>query len=268
MNAPLALSSPGEGLAVRHVSVTYRNGHTALLDASFEIPAGHTIAVVGPSARIGAGSVICAHAVIGPGVQVGEDCAIGPHCAVTHACLGDRVIVHAGCGIGQDGYGYVRTAERHTKIPQVGRVVIHSDVEIGSGTRIDRGGIRDTIIGEGKGGAAGFARGQARVDLEDEERGTRLRYKADVNVGGKLAQVGSRLIQATSRKLSEQFFGSFVEALSADAPGPQAQAVPSASVSPSSSPAPAACRAGRRIPPRRSASTAPRSWRARWATAA
>lgn len=104
-----------------------------------------------------------------------------------------------------------------------------------------------TIVGEGKGGAAGFARGQARVDLEDEERGTRLRYKADVNVGGKLAQVGSRLIQATARKLSEQFFGSFVEALSADAPRPQAQAVPaavpSASVSPpSSSPAPAAGR--------------------------
>lgn len=70
-----------------------------------------------------------------------------------------------------------------------------------------------TIVGEGKGGAAGFARGQARVDLEDEPGGTRLRYKADVNVGGKLAQVGSRLIQGTAKKLSEQFFGGFAAIL-------------------------------------------------------
>lgn len=140
--------------ALRPTSVFGETGVSpaAMVHPSAQLGSNVTIdpfAVVGPSARIGAGSVICAHAVIGPGVQVGEDCAIGPHCAVTHACLGDRVIVHAGCGIGQDGYGYVRTAERHTKIPQVGRVVIHSDVEIGSGTRIDRGGIRDTIIGEG-----------------------------------------------------------------------------------------------------------------------
>lgn len=70
-----------------------------------------------------------------------------------------------------------------------------------------------TISGEGKGGAAGFARGKARVDLEDENGGTRLRYSADVNIGGKLAQVGSRLIQSTTKKLSEEFFGSLSERL-------------------------------------------------------
>ena len=74
-----------------------------------------------------------------------------------------------------------------------------------------------TIVGEGKGGAAGFARGKARVDLQDEDGGTRLRYSADVNVGGKLAQVGSRLIQGTAKKLSEQFFGCLSETLGGSA---------------------------------------------------
>jgi len=106
-------------------------------------------AVIGPSARIGAGTLIGAHAVIGEGVWIGENCAIGAHCTITHARLGDRVVIHPGCHIGQDGFGYVSTAEGHIKIPQIGSVVIHDDVEIGSGTRIDRGGMRDTVIGEG-----------------------------------------------------------------------------------------------------------------------
>ncbi len=76
-----------------------------------------------------------------------------------------------------------------------------------------------TISGEGKGGAAGFARGKARVDLTDEAGGTRLRYNADVNVGGKLAQVGSRLIQGTAKKLSEEFFGRLSEQLGGGATG-------------------------------------------------
>jgi UDP-3-O-[3-hydroxymyristoyl] glucosamine N-acyltransferase len=84
-----------------------------------------------------------------PGVRIGSDCAIGANCTITHAHVGDRVIIHAGCDIGQDGFGYVLGAAGHVKIPQVGRVVIDNEVEIGSGTRIDRGGIRDTVIGEG-----------------------------------------------------------------------------------------------------------------------
>ena len=87
--------------------------------------------------------------MIGPGVRIGSDCAIGANCTITHAHVGDRVIIHAGCDIGQDGFGYVMDAAGHVKVPQVGRVVIGNDVEIGSGTRIDRGGIRDTVIGEG-----------------------------------------------------------------------------------------------------------------------
>jgi UDP-3-O-[3-hydroxymyristoyl] glucosamine N-acyltransferase len=106
-------------------------------------------AVIGPSANIGSGTLIGAHAVIGPGVRIGSGCAIGANCTVTHAHIGDRVIIHSGCDIGQDGFGYLLNAGGHIKVPQVGRVIIHDDVEIGSGTRIDRGGIRDTVIGEG-----------------------------------------------------------------------------------------------------------------------
>ena len=64
-------------------------------------------AVVGPNAEIGAGTVICAAAVIGPTVRIGRDCSIGANSTVTHATIGDRVIVHPGCSIGQDGFGYV-----------------------------------------------------------------------------------------------------------------------------------------------------------------
>jgi carbon monoxide dehydrogenase subunit G len=85
-----------------------------------------------------------------------------------------------------------------------------------------------TITGEGKGGAAGFARGKAKVGLTDEDGGTRLRYSADVNVGGKLAQVGSRLIQGTARKLSEQFFACLTEKLSPAQALAPARSVPSA----------------------------------------
>jgi UDP-3-O-[3-hydroxymyristoyl] glucosamine N-acyltransferase len=106
-------------------------------------------AVIGPFAKIGSGTLIGAHVVIGEHVRIGSDCAIGAHCTITHAHLGDRVVIHPGCNIGQDGFGYVSSDEGHVKIPQVGRVVIHGDVEIGSGTRIDRGGMRDTVIGEG-----------------------------------------------------------------------------------------------------------------------
>ncbi len=124
----------------------------AAVHPTAELSDGVTVdpfAVIGPSAKIGNGSLIGAHAVIGEGVQIGRDCAIGAHCTITHARLGDRVIIHPGCHVGQDGFGYISSAAGHVKIPQVGSVAIHDDVEIGSGTRIDRGGIRDTVIGEG-----------------------------------------------------------------------------------------------------------------------
>jgi len=106
-------------------------------------------AVVGAGAEIGAETIISANAVIGAQVKIGRECAIGPNSSITHAIVGDRVIIHPGCHIGQDGFGFVPTEQGHLKVPQIGRVVIHDDVEIGAGTNVDRGGIRDTVIGAG-----------------------------------------------------------------------------------------------------------------------
>jgi len=106
-------------------------------------------AVVGPRAEIGSGTVVGSNAVIGPDVRIGRECSIGAGAVISHALFGDRVIVHPGCKIGQDGFGFAMGGKGHLKIPQVGRVIIQDDVEIGAGTTIDRGAIRDTVIGEG-----------------------------------------------------------------------------------------------------------------------
>ena len=106
-------------------------------------------AVIGPRAEIGAGTVIGPNAVIGPMVKIGRDCSVGAGATLMHCLVGDRVIVHPGCHIGQDGFGYIVDKGAHSKVPQVGRVIIQDDVEIGAGTTIDRGAIRDTVIGEG-----------------------------------------------------------------------------------------------------------------------
>jgi len=119
---------------------------TARLENGVTIDPG---AVVGPNAEVGAGTVIAANAVIGPRVRIGRDCAIGAGVSLLHALIGDRIVIHPGCRIGQDGFGYVMAASGHLKVPQVGRVIIQDDVEIGAGTTIDRGAIRDTIVGEG-----------------------------------------------------------------------------------------------------------------------
>lgn len=106
-------------------------------------------AIVGVEAHIGRGTRILAGSVIGRRVRIGRDCSIGPRASVLHALVGDRVIVHPGVSIGQDGFGFAMGAEGHAKIPQIGRVVIQDDVEIGANTAIDRGALRDTVIGEG-----------------------------------------------------------------------------------------------------------------------
>jgi UDP-3-O-[3-hydroxymyristoyl] glucosamine N-acyltransferase len=105
--------------------------------------------VIGPGVEIGAGTVIGPNAVIGRQVRIGRDCAVGAGSSIIHSLIGDRVIIHPGCRIGQDGFGFVMGAAGHAKVPQIGRVIIQDDVEIGAGSTIDRGGIRDTVIGEG-----------------------------------------------------------------------------------------------------------------------
>ena len=106
-------------------------------------------AVVGARVEVGSGTVIGANAVIGAEVRIGRDCSIGAGTTITDTLIGDKVIVHPGCKIGQDGFGFVMGASGHVKIPQVGRVIIQDHVEIGAGTTVDRGAIRDTVIGEG-----------------------------------------------------------------------------------------------------------------------
>jgi UDP-3-O-[3-hydroxymyristoyl] glucosamine N-acyltransferase len=106
-------------------------------------------AVVGPRAEIGAGSVIGPHAVIGPEVRIGRNCSIGAGSSISCALIGDRVIIHPGARLGQDGFGFALSRKGHVKAPQIGRVIVQDDVEIGANTTIDRGATRDTIIGEG-----------------------------------------------------------------------------------------------------------------------
>ena len=125
---------------------------SALVHPSARLEASLTIdpaAVIGPRAEIGSGTVIAPGAVIGPEVRIGRNCVIGAGSTIVHALIGDRVIIHPGVRIGQDGFGFVPGTAGHGKVPQVGRVIVQDGVEIGANTTVDRGAIRDTLIGEG-----------------------------------------------------------------------------------------------------------------------
>lgn len=108
-------------------------------------------AVVERGARIGARSQIKGLAYVGRGVVVGEDCTIHPGAVLLdHVRLGDRVVIWSGAVVGRDGFGFVQDAEnRHTRIPQVGGVVIEDDVEVGPLTTVDRGALEDTVLRRG-----------------------------------------------------------------------------------------------------------------------
>jgi UDP-3-O-[3-hydroxymyristoyl] glucosamine N-acyltransferase len=133
-------------LASRGISPSAFVAPEARLESNVDIEAG---SVVGAGAEIGTGTTIGPLAVIGPGVKIGRNCSIGPGTTVLHALIGDNVILHPGVHIGQDGFGFIPGGDGHYKIAQIGRVVIQDNVEIGSASTIDRGGIRDTVIGEG-----------------------------------------------------------------------------------------------------------------------
>lgn len=119
---------------------------TAVIEDGAEIEPG---AIIGAEARIGRGTRIAAGAVIGYRVHIGRGCYVGALASVTHALVGDRVILHSGVRIGQDGFGFAMGPRGHLKVPQIGRVIVQDDVEIGANTAIDRGALKDTIIGEG-----------------------------------------------------------------------------------------------------------------------
>ena len=135
-----------------------------------ETPAAgiHASAVVDPSAQIDATASIGPHCVIGAGVtlgkntvlmggnhigrdsKIGDDVCLHPNVVLyARTQIGNRVTIHAGTTLGSDGYGYVFDQGQHRKMLQVGNVVIHDDVEIGSNTSIDRGALGATVIGQG-----------------------------------------------------------------------------------------------------------------------
>ncbi len=108
------------------------------------------LCVVEGGCRIGAGSVLVAQVYVGAGVRIGRDCRIYPQVVLQEGVLvGDRVILHGGAVIGADGFGYAREGARYVKIPQVGRVVLEDDVEVGANTTIDRATLQATRIGRG-----------------------------------------------------------------------------------------------------------------------
>jgi UDP-3-O-[3-hydroxymyristoyl] glucosamine N-acyltransferase len=131
---------------VKGCSKNARVHPTARLEANVTVD---PLAVIGAAAEIGAGTVIAAGAVVGPGVAIGRDCAIGSGAMIQQALISDRVIIHPGVRIGQDGFGYLPGPTGLQKIPQTRRVIIQDDVEIGANSTIDRGATRDTVIGEG-----------------------------------------------------------------------------------------------------------------------
>ncbi|MGM4875768.1 UDP-3-O-(3-hydroxymyristoyl)glucosamine N-acyltransferase [Bradyrhizobium sp. 956_D2_N1_5] len=136
---PLLPKSPGI-----HPSAIVAEG--ASVDPSAEIG---PLSVIEAGAEIGAGCRIGPCVVIGAGVIVGRDCRIGAHASLSHAILGARVCIYPGARIGQEGFGFARTADGFLTVPQLGRVILEDDVEVGANTTIDRGSSRDTMIGAG-----------------------------------------------------------------------------------------------------------------------
>lgn len=106
-------------------------------------------AVIGAGVEVGSGTVICTNASVSKGCMIGKNCFIGPNTTISHVHIGDRVMLHPGVRIGQDGFGFAMGLPRHEKVPQLGRVIIQDDVEIGANSTIDRGAGPDTVIGEG-----------------------------------------------------------------------------------------------------------------------
>jgi UDP-3-O-[3-hydroxymyristoyl] glucosamine N-acyltransferase len=125
---------------------------TAVVHASARLGASVTIeelAVIGADVAIGEATRIGAGCVVGEGVTIGQRCELYPRVTVyAGTSLGDRVIVHAGAVLGSDGFGYVRDRKtgHYEKFPQVGRLVIEDNVEIGANTTIDRGALEETHV--------------------------------------------------------------------------------------------------------------------------
>ena len=154
-----------------------------------EVAAGASVgpnAWIGPGARIGDAVVIAANCSIGAGVEIGAGSRLAANVAIYPGSrLGARCLVHSGAVIGADGFGFAREAAgAWVKIPQVGRVLIGDDVEIGAGTTIDRGALGDTVIADG-------------VKLDNQiQIGHNVKIGADTAMAGCVGIAGSAVIGA------------------------------------------------------------------------
>lgn len=128
------------------ISPTAVVAETAALGAGSRVDAG---AVIGENAVVGARCHIGANAVVGDAVSIGDDTVIGANASVSHCDIGVRTLLHPGVRIGQRGFGFAIDTCGHVKVPQLGRVIIGNDVEIGANSTIDRGAGPDTVIGDG-----------------------------------------------------------------------------------------------------------------------
>jgi UDP-3-O-[3-hydroxymyristoyl] glucosamine N-acyltransferase len=132
--------------------LTPRRAPSAVIDPGASVPsdcdiAGHVVIEAG--VRLGARCRIGANTVIAAGVELGEDCRVGANVTLSHCIVGARVVLHPGVRIGQPGFGFAPDADGPVKIPQLGRVIIGDDADIGANTTIDRGSGHDTVIGPG-----------------------------------------------------------------------------------------------------------------------
>ena len=119
---------------------------TAIIGEGVGIATG---AWIGPNVQLGANVQIGPNAVIMGGVIIGDDTHIAANVSISHSIIGKRVIIHPNVAIGQDGFGFAKSPKGAVKVPQLGRVVIEDDVEIGAGSCVDRGAGPDTVIGMG-----------------------------------------------------------------------------------------------------------------------
>jgi UDP-3-O-[3-hydroxymyristoyl] glucosamine N-acyltransferase len=125
---------------------------TAAVDPTAKLGARVALAhgvVIGPGVEIGEDTRVGPNTVIARGVAIGRNCEIGSNVSISHAYLGDRVVVFPGAQIGTPGFGFASSAKGHVNVPQLGRVIVQDHVEIGANTAIDRGALGDTVIGEG-----------------------------------------------------------------------------------------------------------------------
>ena len=183
---PYAYFVRATALFARVQSVAAGCHPSAIIESDSIIASSATIAAlayIGQGAQIGERTVIHPQVHIAANVVIGADCIIYPNSVVYHDCeIGDRVIVHGGAVIGADGFGFAYDADRWLKVPQVGRVKIEDDVEIGANTTIDRGAIEDTVIEIG-------------VKLDNQiQIGHNVRIGAHTAIAGCAAVAGSTTI--------------------------------------------------------------------------